>query len=138
MADMEKTLTKIIDNQPLCTVASVDAHGMPHIRAMQAPRIRKGLSEFYFTTNTSSAKVRMFRKNPQACIYFLNAATFQGFELVGTMEVLEDADTRKAMWSKGDEIYYHKGADDPDYCVLKFTAQSGKYYHDLTIEEFKP
>ena len=138
MNDMEKILMGIIENQPLCTVASVDERGVPHIRVMQSPRVRKGLKEFYLTTNTSSAKVGMFRKNSNACIYFLQAATFQGFELAGKMEILEDEKTRKAMWREGDEIYYHKGVDDPDYCILKFTAQSGKYYHDLMVEEFKP
>ncbi|MDR1477214.1 MAG: pyridoxamine 5'-phosphate oxidase family protein [Rickettsiales bacterium] len=138
MNDTEKILANIIENQPLCTVASIDEYGIPHIRSMQSPRIRNGLKEFYLTTNTSSEKVGMFKKNPNACIYFLKAAAFQGFELSGKMEILEDKNMRKAMWRKGDEIYYHDGVDDPDYCVLKFTAKNGKYYHDLTVEKFKP
>lgn len=36
----------------------------------------------------------------------------------------------------GDEIYYPEGVDDEDYCVLRFTAEKGNYYHKLTKEIF--
>ena len=40
------------------------------------------------------------------------------------------------IWKKGDTIFYKKGVTDPDYCVLKFTATSGRYYCDLKTENF--
>lgn len=43
--------------------------------------------------------------------------------LVGNIEVLEDANIKKELWQISDKIYYPKGVTDPDYCVLKFTAQ---------------
>lgn len=33
-------------------------------------------------------------------------------------------------------MFYKKGVIDPDYCVLKFTAESGRYYYDLKTESF--
>ena len=33
-------------------------------------------------------------------------------------------------------IFYKKGVTDPDYCVLKFTSQNGRYYCDLKTESF--
>ncbi len=33
-------------------------------------------------------------------------------------------------------MFYKKGVIDPDYCVLKFTAASGRYYYDLKTESF--
>ncbi|HBG12165.1 MAG TPA: pyridoxamine 5'-phosphate oxidase, partial [Clostridium sp.] len=77
----------------------------------------------YFTTNTSSMRVRQFRINPKACIYFCDKRFFRGVMLKGTMEVLEDAASREMIWQDGDTMYYPKGDTDPDYCVLKFTAQ---------------
>lgn len=41
------------------------------------------------------------------------------------------------IWRKGDTMFYKKGATDPDYCVLRFTAQSGRYYCDLKTENFE-
>lgn len=34
-------------------------------------------------------------------------------------------------------LFYKKGVTDPDYCVLKFTAESGRYYCDLKTESFE-
>jgi general stress protein 26 len=33
-------------------------------------------------------------------------------------------------------MFYPKGVTDPDYCVLKFTAQEGRYYCDLKTDSF--
>ena len=41
------------------------------------------------------------------------------------------------IWRKGDTMFYKKGATDPDYCVLRFTAQSGRYDCDLKTESFE-
>ena len=41
------------------------------------------------------------------------------------------------IWNDGDELYYPKGVTDPDYCVLKFTAQDGRYYSNLKSVNFK-
>ncbi len=57
--------------------------------------------------------------------------------LVGTMEILEDEATKRAMWSPGDKVYYPGGVTDPDYCILKFTATSGRYYCNLRTESFE-
>lgn len=57
--------------------------------------------------------------------------------LIGTMEVLEDAESKEMIWQKGDTMYYPKGVTDPDYCVLKFTAQSGRYYSNFHSESFE-
>ena len=56
--------------------------------------------------------------------------------LIGTMEVLQDAKIKEEIWQPGDTIYYKQGVTDPDYCVLKFTAQKGRRYCDLKSESF--
>ena len=33
-------------------------------------------------------------------------------------------------------MFYKGGVTDPDYCVLKFTAEGGRYYCDLKTESF--
>ena len=49
----------------------------------------------------------------------------------GKMEVLTDQETKNMIWERGDTMFYKKGVTDPDYCVLKFSATSGRYYCDL-------
>ena len=62
---------------------------------------------------------------------------FRGVMLKGTMEVLEDATSKEMIWQDGDTMYYPGGVTDPDYCVLKFTAQSGRYYANFNSEDFE-
>ncbi|WP_330665322.1 hypothetical protein [Murimonas intestini] len=51
------------------------------------------------------------------------------------MEMLDDA-TRKEMISReGDTMYFSDGVD-PDYCVLKFDAESGRYNTNFYSESF--
>jgi general stress protein 26 len=81
-------------------------------------------------------RVSQYRRNPNACIYFFDKRFFRGVMLKGTVEVLEDAKSKKMIWQEGDTKYYPKGVTDSDYCVLKFTARSGRYYAALHSEDF--
>ena len=137
MRDPEKTIGGIFDKVKLVFIGSVDAGGFPNMKAMLRPRNRTGIREFLFSTNTSSARVAQYRKNPKASIYFFDGRFYRGVMLVGTMEVLEDSATKELIWEPGDTMYYQKGVTDPDYCVLKFTANRGRYYSNFKSEDFE-
>lgn len=81
-------------------------------------------------------RVSQYRANPKACIYFCDKRFFRGVMLIGTMEVLEDAASKEMIWRAGDTMYYPGGVTDPDYCVLKFTANAGRYYSNFKSESF--
>ena len=137
MRDAEKTIGNLIDKQGVSFISSVDADGYPNTKAMLPPRRREGLRVFYFTTNTSSMRVSQYRKNTRACIYFCDRRFFRGVMLKGTMEVLEDSDSKEMIWREGDTMYYPGGVTDPDYCVLRFTAEKGRYYSSFKSEDFE-
>lgn len=137
MRDPAQTIGNLIDRQGVAFLGSVDADGFPNAKAMLPPREREGIREFYFTTNTSSMRVSQFRRNPKACLYFCDRRFFRGVMLKGTVEVLEDAGSREMIWRDGDTMYYPGGVTDPDYCVLKFTAISGRYYSNFHSEDFE-
>lgn len=96
-----------------------------------------GIKEFWFSTNTSSNKVKFFRQNPKASIYFVDKRFFRGASLVGTVEVSENEEDKRRIWQEGDAMYYKQGVTDPDYCVLKFTAVRGRYYSNFKSENFE-
>ena len=137
MKNPEQTIGNLIDKQKVSYIASVDDHGFPNMKAMLQPRKREGIKTFWFTTNTSSMRVSQYRENPKACIYFCDRRFFRGVMLRGTMEVLEDAQSKEMIWRFGDKMYYPEGVTDPDYCVLKFTAQTGRYYSNFKSEDFE-
>ncbi len=136
MRDAEKTIGNLIDKQNVSFIASVSEEGFPNMKAMLPPRKREGIKVFYFTTNTSFMRVAQYRKNSNASIYFYDKRFFRGVMLIGKMEVLEDADSKQMIWREGDTMYYPQGVTDPDYCVLKFTAHSGRYYANFKSECF--
>lgn len=137
MRDKVKTIGNLIDKQSVSFISSVDEKGFPNTKAMLPPRKREGIKVFYFTTNTSSMRVKQFRKNDKACIYFCDKRFFRGVMLIGKMEVLEDAVYKEMIWHENDTMYYPQGVSDPDYCVLRFTAESGRFYSNFSSETFE-
>jgi len=137
MRDSVKTVGNMIDKATVSIISSVDEAGFPNTKAMFPPRKREGIKHLFFTTNTSSMRVKQYTNDPKACVYFYDKRFFRGIMLKGTMEVLHDKTSKKMIWRDGDEMYYPKGVTDPDYCVLKFTAQNGRYYSNFKSENFE-
>lgn len=136
--DLIKTALSVIEKGiGSALIGSVDDEGYPNIKAMLQPREHDGLKTFYFTTNTSSMRVKQFKNNPKSSIYFYDGRFFIGVMLKGKMEVLTDKKTKERIWRDGDTMYYKEGVTDPDYCVLKFTAHSGRLYQHFHSEDFK-
>ena len=135
--DFIKAGLGIVARSSKAIIASVDDEGFPNLKAMLQPREHDGLKIFYFTTNTHSMRVQQYLKNPKASVYFYDIRFFKGLMLRGTMEVLQDQDTKDRIWRDGDNMYYSLGVTDPDYCVLKFTALNGRMYENFKSYDFK-
>ncbi|SDM93789.1 pyridoxamine 5'-phosphate oxidase family protein [Acetanaerobacterium elongatum] len=131
------TADGLIKRSKMVMVGSVGEDGFPYQKMMYNARVREGVKTFYLTTNTSSLRVRQYRKNPAASLYFADKRFFNGLMLLGTMEVLEDAESKELIWQPGDTLYYPLGVTDPDYCVLRFTAKSGRFYSNFHSEDFE-
>ena len=59
-----KGIEQFIGRRRISFVCSVDHDGFPNVKAMLKPRKRNGLREFWFSTNTSSMRVRQYLENP--------------------------------------------------------------------------
>ena len=134
--DPVKTALSVIERSGKTMMGSVDEEGFPNVKAMLKPREQDGIKVFYFTTNTSSMRVRQYQKNPKASIYFYDARFFRGVMLKGIMEVLQDPASKERIWQEGDTMYYPLGVTDPDYCVLRFTSQRGRLYENFGSVDF--
>ncbi|WP_084115117.1 pyridoxamine 5'-phosphate oxidase family protein [Clostridium acidisoli] len=136
MKNPEQTIGNLIDKSTLTFISYIDEEGYPITKAMLKPREREGIKTFWLSTNTSSNKVKFFRDNPKASIYFVDKRFFRGVSLVGTIEVLETSEAKERIWREGDTMYYKEGVTDLDYCVMKFTVLRGRYYSNLKSEDF--
>lgn len=136
MRNPENTIGNLIDKAGNAFISYIDEDGAPATRAMLPPREREGIRTFYFSTNTSSVKVRCFRANPKGSIYFMDKRFYRGVCLTGDVEVLEDAETKERIWREGDTMYYPLGVTDPDYCVIKITVTKGRFYSSFKSVNF--
>ena len=93
-------IEKFIKKQKIAFICSVDEDGFPNVKAMLKPRRIEGLKQYYFSTNTSSMRVKQYMNNPNACIYFYHKGLFKyvGVMLKGKMEVLTDQKTKNMIW----------------------------------------
>lgn len=132
----KEEIMSLLDRLRSVVVCSLDKEGYPNAKAMFKLE-HHGLKTFYFSTNVSAKRTGQFSKDARASVYAYDPVTFQGLMLIGDMTVCTDRENRERLWREGFEIYYPQGIDDPDYCVLKFEAKTGNYYHGLHNETFE-
>lgn len=126
----------LADHSQFAMLGTNSGDGYPHIKALIKME-NEGLKTVWFSTNTSSKRVKQLLNDPKASVYFLDDENWAGLMLVGDVEILQDDASRKRLWREGYEKYYPLGVNDPDYTVLRFTAHWGNYYHGLANVTFE-
>jgi general stress protein 26 len=126
---------KLVEKSQIALLGTNSTAGFPNIKAMLNLK-HDGLKKIWFSTNTSSKRVQQLKNDNRACVYYVDEDNFKGLMLIGTVEILQDLDSRKMLWMDGAEKYYPLGVEDPDYSVLCFTAHQGNYYHGLVNQDF--
>jgi len=137
MRNPQETIGNLIDKQSVSFISSIDENGYPNTKAMLPPVKREGIKTFYWHTNSPSMRVKQYRNNPKACVYFCDKRFFRGVMLKGKMEVLDDKKIKKAIWKGEFEMYYKGGMNGGDFIIIKFTAESGRYYSNFKSEDFE-
>jgi len=100
---------------------------------------RINIKTFYFSSKYSDILTKEFIKNSKACIYFKGGIFSKGLMLEGNIEILNDMENKELIWkNEMGKIYKNGGINDPDYCVLKFTANYGNIYikNKMEVIEF--
>ena len=133
----EETIGNLIDKQGVSFISSVDENGFPNTKAMLAPCKREGIKIFYWHTNSPSMRIKHYKNNQKACIYFYDKRFFRGVMFKGKMEVLNDEKTKKEFWQEAYTQYYTGGMNGGDFIIIKFTAEAGRYYSNFNSEDFE-
>ena len=133
----KEEIIEFIKRQKTSIISSVDEDGYPWTRALIQPRYVDG-SNIYFATYTSSNKVKHYRNNSKASIYFYEKGKdFKGVMVKGTMEVLIDQETKDRFWLPFYKRFYKKGVTDPEYCILRFTCKEAEWFSNFKTEIIK-
>lgn len=141
--DLAKQMTRdelaaLVNRSLFAAIGYADEQGRQNIRKVYCVW-HKGIGRHLISTNTSSGHVQSLMRQSSACLYFSDDAAFEGLCLCGRFEIRTERFYRELLWNDGDEKYYPQGMTDPDYCVLEFIADSGRFYRfdgkgDLTKE----
>jgi len=122
-------------------LSCVGEDGYPLVKAVVPGKHRESLAELYFCTNTSSKFAAEISRNSKASVYFYSRKLlllWKGCYLKGEMEIVTDMSIKERFWdNKYKGAYEKQSFTDPDFCVLKFTPCSGRYYANFTISDFE-
>jgi len=120
-------------------ITCVGADGYPLTKAVVPGKYRNSIKEIFFCTNTSSKFAQEITNNQNSSVYFFSKILFswKGCMLKGNMEIVSDMELKKKYWQNlYKDAYPEKSYTDPDFCVLKFSTISGRFYSNFTIEDF--
>lgn len=119
-------------------LSCVGEDGYPMTKAVVPGKFRESLKELYFCTNTSSRFAGAIAVRGNASVYFFSRKlVWKGCLLTGKMGIVTDIALKEKYWqNKFKNAYAEKSFTDPDFCLLKFTPVSGRFYSWYKPEDF--
>lgn len=131
----KEEIFEFIKKQRTSIISSVDEDGYPWSRALIQPRYIEGNS-IYFASYTSSNKVKHYKNNSKASVYFFEKGrNYQGVMIKGNMEIINDYKVKEKLWLPFYYKFYKKGVNDTEYCILKFTCDEAEWFSNFKIEK---
>lgn len=114
-------------------ISSIDERGFP--RSCVVSKLKSdSFGSIWFSTGNSSKKTAHFRKNAKASACYYKGG--DSVTLVGEVKIVEDEAVKKALWSDWMTAHFPKGADDPEYCVMQFTAMEATFWIEFAFQTF--
>ncbi|MCX6272956.1 MAG: pyridoxamine 5'-phosphate oxidase family protein [Bacteroidetes bacterium] len=149
---MDKAFIKkgleLIKRADAAYLTTIDSNGFPSTRAMlnlknsvQYPKLVDFMSQYdndltlFFTTNTSSAKIKQIVNNPNVSVYYCDSKSWHGFMCQGEIEIVKDKAVKHAIWLDEWKMYYPDGKDSDDYAILKLKPNYVKSYFQFKQED---
>lgn len=135
--------TELIKKADVAYLTTIDFNGFPSTRAMfnlknisQFPHLVDFMSAYndltlFFTTNTSSTKIKHIMNNPKVSVYYCDTLVYHGFMCQGDIEIVKDKAVKHAIWLDEWETYYPNGKDSEDYSILRLEPNYIKRYFNL-------
>jgi general stress protein 26 len=141
---------ELIKHSSAVFLTTIDTEGFPSTRAMlnlrnpkQFPELVPFMEKFedgftlFFTTNTSSIKIKQIMHNPKVSVYYCDTKTWHGLMCQGNIEIVTDKSIKHAMWLDSWKMYYPEGKDSEDYAILKLEPSYIKTYYKFQQEDQK-
>ena len=121
---------KIIKDERDCVLTLIDKDGHPSSSVITVSK-SDGIKWLTFCTGLGCNKTQRIENCSRAAVCF-GPHEFS-VSLSGDIEIITDPEVKKEMWYDGLEGHF-TGADDPNYCVLKFTTKRYSLFIDWVEE----
>lgn len=86
----------------------------------------EGIRTIWFATRASSAKTAHIRANSRTGVSLF--CQRDNLVLTGTAEVITDPQAKLSHWQEWFIKYFPLGPDDPEYVLIKFSAEAASIY----------
>jgi len=126
----QRTASGTYNNQ-YCVLAQEDLDGRLTAAVITASKA-DGIKSVNFCSGIESNWAKRVKRDNRAAVCF-ESETYS-ITLRGKLEILTDATIKQENWYSGLENHF-SGADDPNYCVLKFTTEVYKLFVDWVETE---
>lgn len=114
-------------------IALIDENGFPRASTISCLKT-EGINHAWFATGLSSGKVRCIRLNNKAGLCYCDGNN--NVTLMGTIEILTEPEIKKEMWVDWFINHFPDGETDPEYCILRFSAEKAVFWIDSKYNEF--
>jgi len=124
---------RIVRDCDVAYIALADERGFPMVSAIGALG-RESIFELHFATGKGSHKYKCLQSGNKCGVCFHSSGS--NVSLIGSVEILEDVQTKEKFWDESYKQYFPIGTSDPSYIVLKFTTERAVLYIDGDSAEF--
>lgn len=135
-ADMKNELISraeaIMKESETAVIALVDENGFPRASTISSLKT-EGVRHAWFSTGLGSGKARCIRLSDRAGLCYCDGDN--NVTLMGTIEILTEPGIKKEMWVDWFINHFPGGVTDPEYCILKFTAEKAVFWVDSKYME---
>jgi general stress protein 26 len=111
----------------------IDENGCPHVSTVSSIQ-PENIFTAYFSTGLNANKTKRLRVDKRAGICY--RAGGDNISLTGEAEILTDPETKSRLWQDWFIEHFPGGKTDPNYCIIKFTAQRASLWVHNESAEF--
>ncbi|MDR1885079.1 MAG: pyridoxamine 5'-phosphate oxidase family protein [Synergistaceae bacterium] len=124
--DAKAKAEKLLAESKLVFMGTNGSHGHPNVRAL-VPMKFEDVRTIWFATDLHSSKILELIKNNRAVVYAFSQKSMTECRFWGAVTILEDAASRKHVWTDELKKHFEGGVDDPRLRVLRFDISNGVY-----------
>ncbi len=120
----------LIKDIKFAMMVTLDTDGQMYSRPMAAQQkdSTDSRNELWYFTSKDSPKVAEIKANSAMLVSYSDPDSNNYVSLSGTSEIVTDKSRIDELWSEALTVWFPKGKDDPNICLIKFKPETAEYW----------